>query len=74
MPSVSLDYEALASSDLIVAPVFINENHWTVVLIPNITSTVSYINLMGNSDDASGSILAKRKTFCLKTNHLKPVP
>ena len=58
-PPVSLDYEALVSSDLIVAPVFINENHSTDVLIANITSTVSYINLTGTSDDGSRSILAK---------------
>ena len=54
-----------------LAPVFINENHWIVVLISNITVTVSYINSIGTTEDASLSIITKWKAFCSTVNLFK---
>jgi hypothetical protein len=64
MPYLELRDADLINANFILIPLLINDNHWTVVLISNLTDTVKYINPFGTSDKALSDILEKWKKFC----------
>jgi hypothetical protein len=54
----------LSTFDMILVPLLVNGNHWTVVLISNLTETITYINPMGTTQFALNNMLKRWNDFC----------
>jgi Ulp1 family protease len=59
-----LELKDLSAFDMILVPLLVNGNHWTVVLISNLTETITYINPMGTTQFALNNILKRWNDYC----------
>ena len=59
-----LNEDELVHKDMVVVPLLVNTNHWTVVLINNLTSTLYYKNPTGTTEKDVKNMLKMWQDYC----------